>query len=390
LGCTEDDLKITDVRTHVLRSPLAQPFAFSQGWVSSRGATLVEVTTDEGIVGWGEALCQGLQPPEIAAAAVTSALRPLALGTDPLEPEVLWHRMYHHTRDYGLKGAVIGAISGVDIALWDICGKARGEPVARLLGGMFRDRVQAYATGFYRIQGKDEAARLAAEAKQRHAEGFRAMKFKLGFGIEDDLAVMRAVREATAGLAYEAMIDTNHAYGVAEAIRLGRGIEEQGWKLRWYEEPVTQEDLDGYGEVRRALATPVAGGENEFTLFGFRELFARRAVDLAQPDICAAGGFTGCRHIVSLAHAHGVQVNPHVWGSAVGQAASLQLIAAIPEAHHSLFASQPLLEFDMSSHPFRERLTDRPLRQKDGWVEVPRRPGLGVEVSREVVRQYSA
>jgi len=383
-------VKITDVRTHVLRSPLEQPFAFSQGWVSSRGATLVEVTTDEGIVGWGEALCQGLQPPEIAAAAVTSALRPLVLGADPLEPEVLWHRMYHHTRDYGLKGAVIGAISGVDIALWDICGKARGEPVARLLGGIFRDKVQAYATGFYRIQGQGEAARLAAEAKQRHAEGFRAMKFKLGFGVEDDLAVMRAIRAATAGLAYEAMIDTNHAYGVAEAIRLGRGIEEQGWRLRWYEEPVTQEDLDGYGEVRRALATPVAGGENEFTVFGFRELFARRAVDFAQPDICAAGGFTGCRHIVSLAHAHGVQVNPHVWGSAVGQAASLQLVAAIPEAHHALFASQPLLEFDMSSHPFRERLTDRPLRQKDGWVEVPRRPGLGFEVSREVLKQYSA
>ena len=383
-------MKISDVKAHVLRSPLEQPFAFSQGWVSSRGATLVEVTTDDGITGWGEALCQGLQPPEIAAAAVLSALRPLVLGADPLEPEVLWHRMYHQTRDFGLKGAVIGAISGVDIALWDICGKAHGAPVAQLLGGLFRDKVQAYSTGFYRIKGQGEAARLAAEAKQRYAEGFRAMKFKLGFGIDDDLEVMRAIRDATSGLAYEAMIDTNHAYGVADAIRLGRGIEEQGWKLRWYEEPVTQEDLGGYAEVRRALATPIAGGENEFTLFGFRELFARRAVDIAQPDICAAGGFTGCRHIVSLAHSHGVQVNPHVWGSAVGQAASLQLIASIPDAHHSLFASQPLLEFDMSAHPFRERLTDRPLRHKDGWVDVPRRPGLGIEVSREVLRQYSA
>jgi len=383
-------VKITDVRTHVLRSPLAQPFAFSQGWVGSRGATLVEVATDSGLTGWGEALCQGLQPPEIAAAVVNSALRPLALGADPLQPELLWHRMYHQTRDYGLKGAVIGAISGLDIALWDICGKARGEPVAKLLGGMFRDKVQAYATGFYRISGKGEAARQAAEAKQRHAEGFRAMKIKLGFGVEDDLAVMQAIREATAGLSYEAMIDTNHAYGVAEAIRLGRGIEAQGWKLRWYEEPVTQEDLEGYGEVRRALATPIAGGENEFTLFGFRELFARRAVDIAQPDICAAGGFSGCRHIVALAHAHGVQVNPHVWASAVGQAASLQLIAAIPAANHALFASEPLLEFDMSSHPFREHLTDAPLRQQGGWVEVPQRPGLGIEVSRDVIRQYAA
>ena len=380
-------MKITNVRAHVLRSQLPQPFAFSQGWVSSRGATLVEVETDEGITGWGEALCQGLQPPEIAAAAVNGVLKSLVVGADPLQPEVLWHRMYHHTRDYGQKGALIGAISGIDIALWDIAGKARREPVAKLLGGMFRTRVQAYATGFYRIKGHGEAGRLAQEAEGHGAKGFRALKIKLGFGIDDDLAVMRAIKEVAGK--QEVMIDTNHAYGVAEAIRLGRGLEEQGWKLRWYEEPVTQEDLDGYGEVRRALATPIAGGENEFTLFGFRELFARRAVDIAQPDICAAGGFSACRHIVALAHAHGVQVNPHVWGSAVGQAASLQLIAAIPAAHHSLFAAQPLLEFDMSSHPFREHLTDRPLRHKDGWVEVPGRPGLGIEVSREVVKRYS-
>ena len=118
-------MKITGVRVHVLRSPLEQPFAFSQGWVQSRGATLVEVATDEGIVGWGEALCQGLQPPEIAASAIRHALAPLVIGADPLEPEVLWHRMYHHTRDYGQKGALIGAISALDIACWDIAGKAR-------------------------------------------------------------------------------------------------------------------------------------------------------------------------------------------------------------------------------------------------------------------------
>ena len=118
-------MKITQVRAHVLRSALEQPFAFSQGWVSSRGATLVEVQTDEGVTGWGEALCQGLQPPEIAAAAIQHSLKHLLVGEDPLQPEVLWHRMYHYTRDYGQKGAVVGAISGVDIALWDICGKVR-------------------------------------------------------------------------------------------------------------------------------------------------------------------------------------------------------------------------------------------------------------------------
>ena len=189
------------------------------------------------------------------------------------------------------------------------------------------------------------------------AKGFRALKIKLGFGIDDDLAVMRAIKRR-ARERQEVMIDVNHAYGVAEAIRLGRELEDMGWRLRWYEEPVVQEDLDGYAEVRRALATPIAGGENEYTLFGFKQLLAKRAVDIAQPDICIAGGFTGCRHIVALAHAHGVQVNPHVWASAVGQAASLQLIAAIPVANHSLYPKDILLEFDTSSHPFRNELTE--------------------------------
>jgi D-galactarolactone cycloisomerase len=381
-------MKITQVRAHVLRSALEQPFAFSQGWVSSRGATLVEVQTDEGITGWGEALCQGLQPPEISAAAIEHALTSLVVGADPLQPEVLWHRMYHHTRDYGQKGAVIGAISGIDIALWDIAGKARREPVAKLLGGMFRTRVEAYATGFYRIKGQGEAARLAQEAERHVANGFRALKIKLGFGIDDDLAVMRELQFLSGER--EVMIDVNHAYSVAEAIRLGRSLEETGWRLRWYEEPVVQEDLDGYAEVRRALATPIAGGENEYTLFGFRSLLACRGLDIAQPDLCIAGGFTGCRHIVALAHAQGVQVNPHVWASAVGQAASLQLIAAIPPANHALQGKDVLLEFDTSSHPFREHLTDMPLRQKQGWVEIPQKPGLGIEINRTVIEKFSS
>jgi D-galactarolactone cycloisomerase len=381
-------MKITQVRAHVLRSKLETPFSFSQGWVSSRGATLVEVQTDDGITGWGEALCQGLQPPEIAAAAINHALKDLVMGQDPLQPEVLWHRMYHYTRDYGQKGAVVGAISAIDIALWDICGKARNTPVAKLLGGMFRTRVEAYATGFYRIKGHGEAPRLTKEFETHSANGFRALKIKLGFGIADDLAVMRSLREVAKDK--EVMIDTNHAYGVAEAIRLGRELQDMGWRLRWYEEPVVQEDLDGYAEVRRALATPIAGGENEYTGFGFKQLFAQRCLDVAQPDICIAGGFTGCRHIAALAHAHGVQVNPHVWASAVGQAASLQLIAALPVANHSLFPSDILLEFDTSSHPFRNELTSDPLKQTNGWVEIPQKPGLGITVNRNVLEKYAA
>jgi D-galactarolactone cycloisomerase len=379
-------MKITDIKIHALQSPLAQPFAFSQGWVKRRSATLVEVLTDEGITGWGEAFAQGLEPPQIAVAVIDAALKPLLLGANPLDTEVLWHRMYHATRDYGRKGSVIAGLSAIDIALWDIAGKAHGVPVYQLLGGAFRTRVQAYATGFYRISGQGEAARLGEEAISHYEAGLTHMKVKLGYGVEDDIAVMREIRRALGERKVRLMVDTNHAYGVADAIRLGRELEH--YDLRWYEEPVTPEDLEGYREVRRALSMPIAGGENEHTLYGFREFLAARCVDVAQPDIGSAGGFTACRHIIALAQAHGVQVNPHVWGSAVAQAASVQLIAAVPVAHHSVFAAEPILEYDRSSHPFRAQLVAQPIQHVNGWVEVPSRPGIGVEVDRAVLDRF--
>jgi D-galactarolactone cycloisomerase len=381
-------MKIVDLKVHVLKSPLAEPFAFSQGWVRQRSATLLEVVTDDGLVGWGEAFAQGLEPPEIAATVIEHALRPLVVGCDPLDTEVLWHRMYHMTRDYGRKGSVIAAISAVDIALWDIAGKSRGQPIHRLLGGSFRGRVQPYATGFYRISGQGEAARLAEEALRHFDAGFSLMKVKLGYGVDDDIACMQAIGKAIQGKPIRLMIDTNHAYGRAEALRLGRALA--GFDLRWYEEPVAPEDLQGYVEMRQKLPMPIAGGENEHTLYGFRDLLAAGCVDIAQPDIGSCGGITAARHIVALAQAHGVQVNPHVWGSAIAQAASLQLIAAVPVAHHSLFAQEPVLEYDRSSHPFRQQLITRPIALVDGWVPIPTGPGLGVEVDRAVLEQYRA
>lgn len=379
-------MKIVDVKVHTLRTALDTPFAFSQGWVRHRSATLVEVITDEGLTGWGEAFAQGLEPPQIASAVIQSALAPLVKGADPLETEVLWHRMYHATRDYGRKGSVVAGISAIDIALWDLAGQALGVPVHKLLGGAFRNRVQAYATGFYRTSGQGEAARLADEARAHHAAGFRAMKVKLGYGLADDLAVMRSVAQAVEGLGVTLMVDTNHAYGVGDAVRLGQAME--GYGLRWYEEPVAPEHVAGYREVRSRVRIPVAGGENEHTLYGFRDFLGAGAVDIAQPDIGSVGGFTACRHVVALAQAHGVQVNPHVWGSAIAQAASLQLIAAVPVAHHNVFAEEPIFEYDRSSHPFRQHLVHEPVQQQGGWIEIPSRPGLGVSVDRSVLERY--
>jgi D-galactarolactone cycloisomerase len=379
-------MKITDVKIHVLKSQLTEPFAFSQGWVKQRSATLVEVFTDEGITGWGEAFAQGLEPPEIAAAVIETALKPLLIGADPLDMEVLWHRMYHMTRDYGRKGSVISGISAIDIALWDIAGKFHQTPVYKLLGGAFRTRVQPYATGFYRIKGQGEARRLGEEALRHFDAGFSLMKIKLGYGVKDDVACMTEIGRAIQGKGISLMVDTNHAYGRAEALRLGRALEE--YDLRWYEEPVVPEDVQGYVEMRSKLSMPIAGGENEHTLYGFRELLGAAAVDIAQPDLGSCGGLTAGRHILAIAQSHGVQVNPHVWGSAIAQAASLQFIAAIPVAHYSLYAQEPILEYDRSSHPFRQHLITKPLQQAGGWVEIPSGPGLGVEIDRTVLDKF--
>jgi D-galactarolactone cycloisomerase len=247
-------------------------------------------------------------------------------------------------------------------------------------------RVQPYATGFYRIKGQGESGRLAEEAIRHYEAGFKVMKVKLGFGVNDDIKCMQAIQDAIEGRGITLMIDTNHAYGRAEALRLGRALD--GYNLRWYEEPVVPEDLLGYSEMREKLTMPIAGGENEHTLFGYRDLFAANAVDIAQPDLCSCGGISAARHIVTLAQAHSVAVNPHVWGSAIAQAASLQLSAALPVTHHSLFAQAPVLEFDCSSHPFRQHLITQPIQQRDGWVTIPDGPGLGVELDRSVIERY--
>jgi D-galactarolactone cycloisomerase len=379
-------MKIVDIKTYALHAPLEQAFAFSQGWVRKRSATLVEIVTDDGISGWGEAFNQGLEPPQISAATIEHALKPLLIGSRPLDTEVLWHKMYHATRDYGRKGSIMAAISAVDIALWDIAGKAYGVPVYQLLGGAFRQRVQAYATGFYRLSGQGEATRLGEEAVAHWEAGFAAMKVKLGFGIADDIAVMQEVHRVLGSRPVTLMADTNHAYGVSNALQLGRALEP--FTLRWYEEPVAPEDYTGYRELRSALSIPIAGGENEHSLYGFRELLTQRCMDIVQPDIGSAGGFTACRHIIALAHAHGVQVIPHVWGSAVLQAAALQLIAAIPVTHYALFAAEPIFEYDRSAHPMRTALVAEPLQPVSGWIDVPTKPGLALEVDRHVIDRY--
>jgi D-galactarolactone cycloisomerase len=379
-------IKITNVDIHVIKSDLDVPFAFSQGWVNKRSATLVEIKTNEGIIGWGEAFCQGLEPPEISAAVIETALKPLLLNQSPLDIEVLWHKMYNNTRDFGRKGSVISGISAIDIALWDILGKYHNQPIYQLLGGAFRTKIKPYATGFYRIKGQGEAKRLAEEALSHFENKFDHMKVKLGFGIQDDIKCMEAIYKVVENKNVTLMIDTNHAYGRSEALMLGVALKD--YNLRWYEEPVVPEDIKGYVELKSKLDVPIAGGENEHTLYGFRSLFENGAIDIAQPDIGSCGGISGARHIINLAQSFGVEVNPHVWGSAIAQAASIQVIASIPYTHHSIFARSPILEYDQSSHPFRRELLKSPLELDDGMINISAKPGLGIDVNMATIKKY--
>jgi D-galactarolactone cycloisomerase len=376
-------MRISKVRTHVLEARLSEPFAYSRAWYDTRMAMIVEIETDTGLIGWGE--CYG---PAWMTSAAVNAIAGWLVGEDPLRTEWLWQEIYARLRDHGQKGIVVEALSGIDIALWDLKGKHFGVPVHRLMGGPIRTEVRAYATGLYRRKHGDPARYLAEEAADYVRQGFEAVKLKVGFGVEEDARMATAVREAI-GPDVALMVDANHAYDAVAAIRLGRKIE--ALDIGWFEEPVPPEDVVGHREVRAKLDIPIASGECEFTRFGFRDILATRAFDIVQPDTCAAGGLSECKKIADMATACGVRYNPHVWGTGVAIAASLQLLAVLP-AHTppSLAPLGPMLEFDRTEHPIRQALLTHPIEAVSGIVTIPDGPGLGIEINREALTRFAA
>jgi D-galactarolactone cycloisomerase len=351
-----------------------------------RQTALCVVSTDEGIEGGGEAFYFG-GPAGIVAQIMEGAFGPLLIDADPFASSVLWDRLYNWTRDQGMKGVTISALSAVDIALWDIKGRAMGLPVYQLLGGAYRERARAYATGLYEPQGvPDVTDALVEEAVGYKEDGFQGMKLKVGYGIDMDLEYVKAVREAI-GDDLHLMVDANHAYNASEAIRLARELEK--FDVYWFEEPVPPEDLDGYLEVKNNSAILIAGGECEYTRFGFRELINRRAVDILQPDLCAAGGFTELARIIAMASAANLPVVPHVWGTNVGLAASLQLFATLPHFPERRHPADPFFEYDRSSNPLRDGVTAEPFVMKDGYLDIPDRPGLGITLDMDFVRKHA-
>jgi D-galactarolactone cycloisomerase len=376
-------MKVKKVTSHVISAPVERPFTSSRGWLyKARGTCLVEIETDDGVVGWGE--CYG--PSAVAKAFIDTQLAARVIGRDPFDVEVIWEDLYNRVKDYGPKGMSIAAISGIDIALWDIIGKVCGKPIHKLIGGAFRTQVHAYATGLY-FTDMDRLVEEAVEEAEGYARsGFKAIKMKIGLGsIQRDYERVAAVRQAI-GPDVRLMVDANHSLTVPTAIRLGRRLEELD--IDWFEEPISPEDIDGYVEVSRALDMAVAGGENEFTRWGFGDAIVRKAMDIVQPDVCAAGGITECKKIAAMATAHGVECVPHAWGSAVGLAATIHFLASVPDQPPCLFPVPPMLEFEQEENPFRDHLALEPIQQVNGKVDVPSGPGLGIEIDRTMIDRY--
>ena len=380
-------MKITGIKTYVLQARIDDDgFGWSQQVTDRRQAVICVISTDEDIQGVGEAFYFG-GPARIAADIMSDVYGPLLMGKDPWDTGVIWDSLYNRTRDQGMKGVVISALSAIDIALWDIKGKAKDLPVFKLLGGAYRKKARAYATGLYEPQNvPDVTEALVNEALGYKEAGFSGMKLKIGYGIDTDVAYVGAVREAI-GNEICLMVDANHAYNSSEAIQLARKIEK--FDIYWFEEPVPPEDLDGYREVRKKSNILIAGGECEYTRYGFRNLINLRAVDILQPDLCAAGGFSEVTKIVALASAANIALVPHVWGTNVGLAASLQLFAGLPHFPERRFAAEPFFEYDRSAHPFREEVTLEKFVLNDGYLDIPDKPGLGINLDLESMEKYA-
>jgi D-galactarolactone cycloisomerase len=387
-------MKIIKVETYLLKVPLGEKrFYSSQCAFPERNSLIIKVITDAGIEGYGESGQYG--PGEPVAVFINSVLAPMIIGKNPLDTAVLWENMFANIRDFGRKTTGIEAISGIDIALWDIAGKFYGKPIYQLLGGAFRNKVKAYATGcYYRGQDvTDHRTNLNAlkdEAKRMVDEGFTALKCKIGLlHINEDVERIAAIREAI-GPDNLLMADANHAYNFHTAKKIGKRIEE--FNIHFFEEPVLPEDHHGYRMLRQSLNMAIAAGENEFTRYGFLDLLRNECLDIIQPNIGCAGGFTEIKRIESLSNSYHVQLIPHCWGSGIAMAAALQLSASMAPLPHTAFPkapeNDPILEYDKNFNPLRDELLKEKFSVIDGYVKIPDGPGLGVEIDMSVVTRY--
>jgi L-rhamnonate dehydratase len=379
-------MKIKEIRTRVFRwrgktTPLPPHFCTnpmdllqlpqaSMGTFTFHGCLVVEVFSDDGLIGIGNAALA----PQLTKQAIDLYLKPLLIGQNPWDVEFLWQHMYRKTMAFGRKGIGMVAISAVDIALWDLLGKAAKQPVFRLLGGRTKPRIPVYASRLYAT----ELGELAAEAKRYKHDGFKAMKLRFGWGPVDGAAGMqrnvdlvRTVRE-TVGNDVDVMADAYMGWTLDYAKRMLPLLEP--FQLRWLEEPVIPDDIQGYAELKSYGRIPIAGGEHEFTLFGFRDLLQARALDYIQFDTNRVGGITQARKIVALAEAHGIPVIPHA-----GQMHNYHVVMA--SLNSPMAEYFPMVDVEVGNELFWYLFAGEPTA-KEGFIDLADDvPGFGLSIN---------
>lgn len=365
-------MRVTRVTTEVYAKPHEPPITNGKYTYRDSKNVVVRVETDEGIEGVG--ICGGLAlpPGHDAVVSVIGDMSEAVVGEDPFNVERIWDRMYQ-PKIFGRKGLTTRALSAIDIALWDVIARAIGRPLYQILGG-YTDEVRAYIAGGYYSPGKG-IRELQDEMLSYVDQGANAVKMKIGaVSLREDERRVAAVRDAI-GDDIDLLVDANNAYVVADAVRMARILEE--YRVFWFEEPVSPDNMRGSASTARASSVPVAAGENEYTRWGFRELFERDAVQIANPDAMVLGGVTEYKRVAALASAYEIPIAPH----------------GLQEIHIHLLAAFPgplILEFynpnvaGLNDVMFHERLE----LTSSGTVKLPQGPGLGVEFNWEALQQY--
>ena len=390
-------MRITDIRTIPLEVELHETVYDANYTMKNKPALLVQVFTDDGLIGIGEAAHFG-GPMSSTAHVIEQELKPYLVGKDPINTEFLWDLMHKRAYKHGRGGIIIAAMSGIDIALWDLKGKVTGLPCWRLMGG-YRKRVPAYATGGFYSAGKSLDG-LAAEMQTYVDAGFRAVKMKVGRNSGVELSPLRASEECgiaevtldediqrvdlvrqIIGPDIKLCVDANGAWDVPTAVKMGKRMEP--FDVYWYEEPVWPDDLLGSKEVAQKVSIPVAGYETcSYGVIDFQRYISHRAVHFVQPDVAWSGGLTECLKIAHLAQAANLPVAPHIHGSAVAVAAGLHLLGAIRNGS--------MAETVFPAHPLMTDLVTDPLsiERDSGDIILSEKPGLGIDLNLDVVEQY--
>jgi D-galactarolactone cycloisomerase len=374
--------RIRDVRLIplVYRMPPVRAYGMARGLTAERGCSLVEVETQDGVVGIGEAW----GPPK-ATGGYLELIKEAYIGRELYDRELIWSDIICRRYHLGLQNQLTACASGINIAIYDALGKTLGLPVCKLLGGLGRDRVPVYASDGY-ISG-DPDNQLPAQLERIADRGFPGAKFKIGMSPTSDEERVRLARDIL-GEDMLLLVDVNGNYTVDLALESMRRIAR--YDIHFYEEPLPPQDLRGYEILSARAPIPIATGEALYTVWDFARLIEARAVDVVQPDLTLCGGLDQAKGIALLCQLHNLRFSPHVWGSGVGLAAAMQLVAALPGYPHTDHVPAPcLIEYDVSENPLRHELLTRPLTPVGGRIAVPDGPGLGIEINRAAVEKYS-